>query len=51
VFDKQFAAVDALLAANAACFSLRAFSEDYAARSAAIAKRKGDVCAVEPQGR
>ncbi|WP_062610982.1 gamma-glutamylcyclotransferase family protein [Caballeronia calidae] len=44
VFDKQFAKVDALLATTAPCFAQRAFSEDYAARSAAIAGRKGDVC-------
>ncbi|OLL31035.1 hypothetical protein BTH42_14170 [Burkholderia sp. SRS-W-2-2016] len=41
VFDKQFATVDALLAASAPCFAKRAFSEDYAAANIASAKRKG----------
>ncbi|SAL00112.1 hypothetical protein AWB77_06083 [Caballeronia fortuita] len=40
VFDKQFAQVDALLAATAPCFAQRTFSEEYAARSAAIARSK-----------
>lgn len=44
VFDKQFAKVDALLATSAPCFAQRAFSEGYAAESAAIAKRKSTVC-------
>jgi hypothetical protein len=44
VVDKQFAKVDALLASSAPCFAQRTFSEDYAARSAAIAKRKEEVC-------
>ncbi|MCC8392170.1 gamma-glutamylcyclotransferase [Paraburkholderia sp. MMS20-SJTR3] len=39
VFDKQFATVDALLAASAPCFAKRAFSEDYAAANIASAKR------------
>jgi hypothetical protein len=51
VFDKQFAKVDALLAATAPCFTQRTFSEDYAAKSAAIAKRKEDVCEREARGR
>lgn len=51
VFDKQFATVDALLAASAPCFAQRAFSEEYAAASAAIVKRKGDVCLREGHGR
>ncbi|SAK90322.1 hypothetical protein AWB76_06542 [Caballeronia temeraria] len=44
VFDKQFAKVDALLATTAPCFAQRAFSEDYAARSADKARHKGGVC-------
>ena len=51
VFDKQFAKVDALLASAAPCFAQRALSEDYAAASAAIAKRKGDVCLREAHAR
>ena len=51
VFDKQFAKIDALLATSAPCFAQRAFSEDYAAASAAIAKRKGDVCLREAHAR
>ncbi|MEM5339356.1 gamma-glutamylcyclotransferase family protein [Paraburkholderia azotifigens] len=51
VFDKQFAKVDALLAASAPCFSQRAFSEDYAAASAAITKRKGDACTRQAYAR
>jgi len=51
VFNKQFATVDALLAISAPCFEQRAFSEDYAARSAAIAKRKGDVCLRQEHAR
>lgn len=54
VFDKQFATVDALLAKSAPCFAQRAFSEEYAAASAAsaaIVKRKGDVCLRERHGR
>jgi cation transport regulator ChaC len=51
VFDKQFAKVDALLAASAPCFAQRAFSEDYAVASAAIIKRKGDVCVRQERGR
>ncbi|QCP54182.1 gamma-glutamylcyclotransferase [Trinickia violacea] len=51
VFDKQFEEVDALLARSAPCFAQRAFSEDYAAESAAVAKRKGDVCLREEYGR
>jgi hypothetical protein len=51
VFDKQFAKIDALLATSAPCFAQRAFSEDYAAASAAIARRKGDACLREARGR
>ena len=51
VFDKQYAKVDALLATTAPCFAQRTFSEDYAAVSAAIAKRKGDACRRETNGR
>jgi hypothetical protein len=51
VFDKQFAKIDALLAQSAPCFAQRAFSEDYAAASAAIARRKGDACLREAHGR
>ena len=43
VFDKQFATVDALLETSAPCFAQRAFSEDYRAASAAVAKR-GEAC-------
>jgi hypothetical protein len=51
VFDKQFSTIDALLATSAPCFAQRAFSEDYAAASATIAKRKGNVCLREAHGR
>ncbi|HEX7932394.1 MAG TPA: gamma-glutamylcyclotransferase family protein [Paraburkholderia sp.] len=54
VFDKQYAQVDALLAASAPCYARRAFSEDYAAASAAlaaIAKRHGNACLRDAHGR
>ncbi|WP_321801737.1 gamma-glutamylcyclotransferase family protein [Caballeronia sp. J97] len=51
VADKQYEAVDALLAASAPCFAQRAFSEDYAAVSAALAKRKGERCPREAMTR
>lgn len=44
VFHQQFETVDTLLAGSAPCFAQRAFSEDYAAASAAIAARKGEIC-------
>jgi hypothetical protein len=51
VFEKQFSEIDALLATSAPCYAQRAFSEDYAAASVAIAKRKGDVCLRVAHGR
>jgi hypothetical protein len=46
VHDKQFAQVDARLAESAPCFARRAFSEDYAAQAAVIAKQKTVRCAI-----
>ncbi|QBR02114.1 gamma-glutamylcyclotransferase family protein [Paraburkholderia pallida] len=51
IHDKQAEKVDALLETSAPCFAQRAFSEDYAAQSAAIAKSKGDVCVREAHAR
>lgn len=51
VFDKQYEAVDALLASSAPCFGQRTFSEDYAAKSAVLAKRKGEPCLREVKAR
>lgn len=54
IFHRQFAQIDALLAASVPCFTHRAFSEDFAATAAALStieKRKGNTCLPDARAR